>query len=124
MRRRRPGLQVSGGTDHPGGDAVGRDGRHRVDAGTVDWGASSIRLASGQTQLRFPVDDGGWRFLNDGSLQIGVRGPPSQAAILQGSVNLVDWVNIATNRPFTGQFQFSQPIGDQDGRFFRTIFVE
>ncbi len=61
---------------------------------------------------------------NDGSLQIGVRGPPSQAAILQGSVNLVDWVNIATNRPFTGQFQFSQPIGDQDGRFFRTIFVE
>ncbi|MFZ9853908.1 MAG: M12 family metallopeptidase [Limisphaerales bacterium] len=61
---------------------------------------------------------------NDGALQIGVRGPPSQAAILQGSVNLVDWTNIATNRPFTGQFQFSQPIGGLDGRFFRTVFVE
>lgn len=103
---------------------MSRDGRYRVDAGTVDWGASSSRLMTVEARLRFPVDNGGWRFLNDGSLQIGVRGPPSQAAILQGSVNPADWVNITTDRPSTGQFQFSQPIGGQNSRFFRTIFVE
>lgn len=34
------------------------------------------------------------------------------------------WVNIATNRPCTGEFRFSQPVGGQERQSLRTVRIE
>jgi autotransporter-associated beta strand protein len=58
-----------------------------------------------------------------GKFELSLSGPPGQYALLQCTTNLVDWLNIETNKPFTGQFLFSDPKATNRSRFYRTVIV-
>lgn len=60
----------------------------------------------------------------NGHFQISLNGPAGLYALFQGSSNLVDWVNIQTNLPFSGHFDFSDASATNTSKFYRTIIVQ
>jgi hypothetical protein len=52
-----------------------------------------------------------------------VDGPNSSSVIIQGTTNLVDWVSLQTNAPFTGSLLFDEAVdAAYGGRFYRVVF--
>jgi hypothetical protein len=69
------------------------------------------------------VGQNGGSSFEAGTFQLTLSGPAGQYALLQGTTNLVNWVTIQTNRPFNGEFQFSDPAATNGSKFYRTVIV-
>jgi hypothetical protein len=90
-------------------------------------GGMQWNVAYDDTSLRLSVSAGASNSnparTADGKFQMSLSGPAGQYAILQGSSNLVDWLDIQTNKPFTGEFIFSDPNATNGSKFYRTVIV-
>ena len=54
----------------------------------------------------------------NGTFQFSLNGPPSSAYDIQASSNLIDWITIGTNSPFTGSLNFTDTNASTWGRRF------
>lgn len=59
----------------------------------------------------------------DGSFQLSLKGPAGTEAWLQSSTNLVDWMSLQTNKPFSGEIQFVDPTATNRAKFYRTLIL-
>ena len=56
----------------------------------------------------------------NGTFQFSLNGPPASAYDIQASSNLIDWITIGTNSPFTGTLNFTDTNASiWDHRFYR-----
>jgi hypothetical protein len=55
---------------------------------------------------------------------MSLSGRAGQYAILQGSSNLVDWLDIRTNKPFSGEFMFCDAAATNGSKFYRTVIMQ
>ena len=84
----------------------------------VNYGATAVTL----DVLRAKILNNASRLAN-GHFQFSVDGPNSSSVIIQGTTNLVDWVSLQTNAPFTGSLLFDEAVdAAYPGRFYRAIF--
>ncbi|MGN6644698.1 MAG: hypothetical protein ACTHKU_17045, partial [Verrucomicrobiota bacterium] len=59
-----------------------------------------------------------------GQFNLNFSGPAASAAVLQSSTNLVNWMAIQTNAPFSGDFNFTDPNAtNQPAKFYRVMIV-
>jgi hypothetical protein len=84
----------------------------------VNYGATAVTLDVLQAKILNNAS-----LLANGHFQFSVNGPDSSAVIIQGTTNLVDWVSLQTNAPFTGSLLFDEAVvAAYPGRFYRAIF--
>jgi hypothetical protein len=63
--------------------------------------------------------------LADGAFQFTLTGGEGSGYELQTSTNLVDWVTLETNGPFTGTLTLSDTNAAQfDRRFYRALIAD
>jgi protein involved in ribonucleotide reduction len=90
----------------------------------LDYGASALtlRVEPGQAQrqtLLSPAVAAG------GAFGFEVTGPAADSAIVLASTNLVNWIPIFTNTPFSGSVHFSDPQGHPlPERFYQVLFQQ
>jgi hypothetical protein len=104
----------SGEFTSPALPALG-DGR----AWKLDYGANKLELSVTTAS----VAKNGSASFQPGNFKLSLSGPPGKYALLQSTTNLVDWVNIQTNQPFSGEFQFADPGATGARKFYRTVIV-
>ena len=84
----------------------------------VSYGANALNLrvekAHTLTSVSAPVN---------GQFTLNFTGPSATSAVLQSSTNLVDWLSLETNAPFTGTFQFNDPNATARNKFYRVLIT-
>ncbi len=57
-----------------------------------------------------------------GNFEFDINGPAASGYVIHASTNLVNWIPIQTNSPFTGTFHFVDPAGTTlPARFYRVL---
>jgi hypothetical protein len=85
----------------------------------VDYEAAGLRLS-----IATAASNSNPARTADGKFQMSLSGPPGKYALFQGSSNLVDWFDIQTNQPFSGEFNFLDPQATNTSRFYRTVIIQ
>lgn len=84
------------------------------------YGPTSLALEA----MTAPVQLSAPAMLANGSFQFMFSGPPANGYWIQASTNLVDWLTLETNSPFTGQVDFTDSAATNfSQRFYRGILV-
>ncbi|MBI5772343.1 MAG: hypothetical protein HZA89_01200, partial [Verrucomicrobia bacterium] len=95
--------------------ALSRDKQWRV-----NYGATALTLLVEQSRVisSFTKSAGG-------AAQFDFNGPAAASAVLEGSINLTNWIALQTNSPFTGTIHFTDPLAASfSNRFYRVIIQE
>ncbi len=83
----------------------------------IDYGATAMTLSVEQGIAMSNAARNG-----AGNFEFDLSGPAASGYVIQASTNLVNWIPIQTNSPFTGAFHFVDPAGTAlPARFYRVL---
>jgi hypothetical protein len=85
---------------------------------TLNYGPTSLVLEA----VSVPPQIGSPAMLPDGAFQFTFSGPSASNYIIQASTNFVDWLDIQTGSPFTGQINITDLLATNfSQRFYRGV---
>ena len=83
----------------------------------IDYGATAMTLSVEQGIAMSNAAKNG-----AGNFEFDLTGPAASGYVIQASTNLVNWIPMQTNSPFTGTFHFVDPAGTAlPSRFYRVL---